>query len=141
MRGSLECEANSKPAIEMPFVRTIRCLRASLLGLFVVAQVAGVVPLMYDHTLNIYETTPVAAHGHRLANPTVAHPDADHHHGLLDLHDQCCALHTLAGPLPRVLDAAPAHFVSVRIVPTEAIALTGRKPDLPDRPPKPVPLI
>ena len=125
----------------MPLARTIRCLRACLLGLFVVAQVAGVIPLMYDHTLNIYETAPVAAHKHRLANPTVANPDANHHHGLLDLHDQCCALHTLAGPLPHVLDATPAHFVSVRIVITEAIALAGGKPSLPDRPPKPVPLI
>jgi hypothetical protein len=141
MRGSLECEANSKLATGMPFVRTIRCLRTCVLGLFVVAQVAGVVPLLYDHTLNIYETTPVAAHGHRLVTPTVVHPDADHHHGLLDLHDQCCALHTLAGHLPRVLDAMPTHFVSVRIVPTEVIALAGRKPSLPDRPPKPVPLI
>jgi len=125
----------------MQFSRTIRCFRTCLLSLFVVAQVAGVVPVLYDHTLNIYETAPVAAHKHRLANPTVANPDADHHHGLLDLHDQCCALHTLAGPLPRVLEAMPAHFVRVRIVPTEVIALTGRQPGLPDRPPKPAPLI
>jgi len=125
----------------MPFVRTIRCFRACLVGLFVVAQVAGVVPLMYDHTLNIYETAPVATHGHQLVNPTVINPDGDHHHGLADLHDQCCALHTLAGPLPHVPDAMPAHFVSVRIVPTQVIALTGGKPPLPDRPPKPVPLI
>jgi hypothetical protein len=96
---------------------------------------------MYEHTLNIYETTPVAAHQHRLVNPTIANRDADHHHGSLDLHDQCCALHTLAGPLPRVLEAMPAHFVRVRIVPTEVIALAGRQPCLPDRPPKPAPLI
>ena len=125
----------------MRLIQTVRCFRACILGLFVVAQVAGVIPLIYDHTLNIYETAPVAAHKHRLADPTVANPDADHHHGLLDLHDQCCALHTLAGPLPHVLDAAPAHFVSMRIVNTEAIALAGGKPSLPDRPPKPVSLI
>src|ERR1700730_6549992 len=59
----------------MTFVRTIRCLRASLLALFVVAQVAGVVPLIYDHTLNVYETAPVAAHGHAHVKPTVANPD------------------------------------------------------------------
>ena len=125
----------------MTFVRTIRWFRACLLGLFVVAQMAGVVPLIYDHTLNMYETAPVAAHAHPRVKSTVANPDADHHHGVLDLHDQCCALHTLAGPLPHVLDAAPANFVSVRIVPTEAIALTSGSPSLPDRPPKLVPLI
>jgi hypothetical protein len=125
----------------MPFVRAIRCFRACLVGLFVVAQVAGIVPLIYDHTLNIYETAPVAAHGHQPVNPTVANPDADHHHGSLDLHDQCCALHTLAGPIPHVLDATPAHFMSMRIVPSKVIALTGGKPSLPDRPPKPVSLI
>jgi len=54
----------------MTFVRTIRCLRASLLALFVVAQVAGVVPLIYDHTLNVYETAPVIAHRHKEFDPT-----------------------------------------------------------------------
>jgi len=123
----------------MTFVRTIRCLRASLLVLFVVAQVAGVVPLIYDHTLNVYEATPVAAHGHARIRPTVASPDADHHHGALDLHDQCCALHTLAGPLPHVIDAAPVAFASVRIAPDESITLTGANPGVVDRPPRPVP--
>jgi len=122
----------------MTFVRTICWLRACVLGLFVVAQGAGVVPLIYDHTLNVYETVPVAAHGHRQVKPTAANPDADHHHGLLDLHDQCCALHTLAGPLPHVADVRPADFVSLRIAPAEVIGLTGDKPNLLDRPPKPL---
>jgi hypothetical protein len=122
----------------MTFVRTICWLRACVLGLFVLAQAAGVVPLIYDHTLNVYETVPVAAHGHRQVKPTAANSDADHHHGLLDLHDQCCALHTLAGPLPHVADVRPADFVSLRIAPAEVIGLTGGKPNLLDRPPKPV---
>ena len=54
----------------MMLVRTIYWLRACVLGLFVVAQVAGVVPLIYDHTLNVYETTPVATHGHHQVKPT-----------------------------------------------------------------------
>ena len=54
----------------MPFVR-MRMLRSWLLGLYIVAQVAGVVPLMYDHTLNIYETKPVRGHVH-LAIPNDA---------------------------------------------------------------------
>ena len=124
----------------MTFVRTIRCLRASLLALFVVAQVAGVIPLIYEHTLNVYEIVPVAAHGHANVKPTVANPDADHHHGALDLHDQCCALHTLAGPLPNIIDAAPIGFESVPMIPDEWIVLTGGTPGVLDRPPRPAPL-
>jgi hypothetical protein len=124
----------------MIFGRTIRCVRASLLALFVLSQGLGVIPLIYDHTLNVYETTPVAAHGHPDVKATVTSPDADHHHGALDLHDQCCALHTLAGPLPHVIDAAPVAFASVRIVPSKSIALTGSNPGVLDRPPRPVPL-
>jgi hypothetical protein len=123
----------------MTLVRSIHRLRVTLLALFVVAQVAGVVPLIYDHTLNVYETEPVAAHTHPHASPTAVNPDADHHHGTLELHDQCCALHALAGPIPRVTDTAPADFGSLRIVPDEQIALTGGKPGVLDRPPRPLP--
>jgi hypothetical protein len=124
----------------MPPLRAIRWLRASLLAIFVVAQVAGVIPLLYDHTLNVYETTPVAVHNHPHVNPTLANPDADHHHGAIDLHDQCCALHTLAGPLPLVIDAAPVDISSVRLVQSELPALSGGNPGVLDRPPRPVPL-
>ncbi len=120
----------------MTFAQTIRCLRASLLALFVVAQVAGVIPLIYDHTLNVYEATPVAAHGHAHRNPTVARPDADHHHGALDLHDQCCALHTLSGPLPQGTGADPVNFAGLRIVLEELRSLAGDSPGVPDRPPR-----
>jgi hypothetical protein len=64
-------------------------------------------------------------------------PDADHHHGALDLHDQCCALHTLAGPLPYAPSATPGQFGGVRIVPAAAILLVDGDPILLERPPKP----
>jgi hypothetical protein len=118
--------------------RTIRWLRACLLGLFVVAQLAGVVPLMRDHALNVYETAPVAAHGHPHVKTTFANPDADHHHGVLDLHDQCCALHTLAGPLAGLVDVGPADPDSMPMAPADVIARAGGNPNLLDRPPKPV---
>jgi hypothetical protein len=114
--------SNSDP---MTFVRTICWLRACVLGLFVVAQAAGVVPLIYDHTLNVYETAPVAAHGHRQVKQTASNPDAEHRHGLLDLHDQCCALHTLTGPLPQIVDVSPADFVGLRTAPVEVIGLAS----------------
>jgi hypothetical protein len=124
----------------MTFLRTICCLRACLMALFMVAQVVGVVPLICDHTLNIYEAAPVAAHRHLPIKSTVATPDADHHHGALGLHDQCCALHTLAGPLPYVFDTAPTDFAGGRIVQDELIALSGGSPGVLDRPPRPMPL-
>jgi hypothetical protein len=96
--------------------------------------------LLCDHTLNVYEGVPVAAHGHPLIEPTAATPDADHHHGALGLHDQCCALHTLAGPLPHVFDTTSTDFASARIVRDELIALTGANPTVLDRPPRPMPL-
>jgi len=120
--------------------RTIRWFHACLLGLFVAAQVAGIVPLIYDHTLNVFEATPVAGHAHRHTH-SVAAPDQDHHHGVLDLHDQCSALHTLAGPMPHMANAMPTDFPRTRIVPTALIAVSQRGPDLPDRPPRPLPLI
>jgi hypothetical protein len=125
----------------MSLVQTIRRFRACLLALFVAAQVAGVVPVIYDHTLNVFETTPVAGHSHVHLNSPVATPDRDHHHGVLDLHDQCCALHTLAGPLPHGVDAAAVAFAGVPMVPVAAIFPAQRDPVLPDRPPRLLPLI
>jgi hypothetical protein len=122
------------------FNRTIRYLRACFLGLFIVAQVAGIVPLIYDHTLNVFETMPVARHSHRHVG-SIAAPDENHHHGVLDLHDQCCALHTLAGPVPHIVNAAPMDFVGMRVAPATLFALAQRGPVLPDRPPRPLPLI
>ena len=125
----------------MTIAPTIRGFRAFLLGLFVVAQVAGVVPLIYDHTLNTYEAVPVAGHSHVAVKSALASPDADHHHGVLDLHDQCCALHTLAGPVPSAAGIVPVDFVGAAAVSIAAILLVQAGPDLPDRPPKLVPLI
>jgi hypothetical protein len=122
------------------FHRTIHCLRACFLGLFIVAQVAGIVPLIYDHTLNVFETIPVAGHSHRHV-AAIAAPDEHHHHGVLDLHDQCCALHTLAGPVPYAANTAPTDFAGRRIAPAKLIALAQRGPVLLDRPPRPLPLI
>ncbi len=123
----------------MRLVQTTRCLRTLLLALFVVAQVGGVIPLIYDHTLNVFEATPVAAHGHVHLRPTTASPDADHHHGALDLHDQCCALHTLAGPLPHVVDAVPVRFAGFHLVLDALTALADGGPGVLDRPPRPLP--
>lgn len=123
----------------MLFVRTIRWLRTAFVGLFALAQIVGISPLMYEHTLNVYETTPVAGYHHVRVATSV--PDADHHHGILGLHDQCCALHALAGPLPHVANIVPIDSAAVRVAPAKLIALADARPSRLDRPPKPVPLI
>jgi hypothetical protein len=94
----------------------------------------------HDHTLNVYETAAVAAHNHPDVHPTLAQPDADHHQGALGLHDQCCALHTLAAPLPQAIGVAPAGFASKPIFAVELTALSGGNPAVLDRPPKPLSL-
>jgi hypothetical protein len=125
----------------MTFFRTIRGLRACLLAIFVIAQLGGVLPLLYDHTLNVFEEHPVAGHVHVHVVASAVAPDADHHHGLLDLHDQCCALHTLAGPLPTILAAALVERAGAPMVLAMAVALAQGRPALPDRPPRSLPLI
>src|SRR5262245_17584394 len=115
----------------MTFFRTIRGLRTSLLAIFVIAQLGGVLPLLYAHTLNVFEGQPVAGHVHVHLTASAVAPDADHHHGLLDLHDQCCALHTLAGPLPTILAAAPVERVGAPMAVAMAFALAQGRPALP----------
>ena len=124
----------------MSFARTIRWLRTLVVGLFALAQIVGVSVLMYEHTLNVYETTTVASHHH--VGVATAAPDADHHHGILDLHDQCCALHTLAAPLPLVANVVLlSDSRATRMAPAKLIALADADPVRLDRPPKLVPLI
>jgi len=122
----------------MSYARTIRWLRTWLVGLFALAQIAGVSPLIYEHTLNVFDAAQAGSeHGH--LSPKA--PGADHHHGILDLHDQCCALHTLAGPLPTILVAAPAERAGAPMALPMAIVLAQKLPVLLDRPPKSLPLI
>ena len=123
----------------MSYARTIRWLRTWLAGLFALAQIAGVSPLIYEHTLNVFDAAQAGSeHGH--LSPKA--PGADHHHGILDVHDQCCALHTLAGPLPGVADVALTIRLSVRMAPAAAlVGLADTEPDRLDRPPKSMLLI
>jgi hypothetical protein len=119
--------------------RGIRRLRAVLIGLFALAQVAGVLPLIYEHTMDVFVAA--QADGAR-DHVALAGPGADHHHGILDVHDQCCTLHTLAGPLPVFTDVALTIRMGVRITPATALAaLADADPARLDRPPKRMPLI
>src|SRR5262249_5258761 len=83
----------TRPA-RMSIIRTSRWLRSCLLAIFVVAQLAGIVPLVYGHTLNALEDCALAGHEHRHAHAhicgSLVSGDSDHHHGTAGaLHDQC----------------------------------------------------
>jgi hypothetical protein len=68
--------------MRMSYARTIRWLRTCLVGLFALAQIAGVSPLIYEHTLNVFDAAQ-ADGDHDHVTPTA--PGADHHHGILDV--------------------------------------------------------
>jgi ABC-type Zn2+ transport system substrate-binding protein/surface adhesin len=130
----------------MSIIRASRWLRSCLLAIFVVAQLAGIAPLVYGHTLNALEDCAVAGHEHRHAHAHVcgslASGDSDHHHGAGGaLHDQCCALHVLAGPIPQMAETAPVDILRARLAPSGAARLTDRGPPGLDRPPRPASLI
>jgi hypothetical protein len=124
----------------MPFVR-MRMLRSWLLGLYVVAQVAGVVPLMYDHILNIYETKPVADHVHLVIPGDAGEPDSGHHHGMIAFHDECCAIQLLSGPLQPFVLLAGNATAWMPLPPLELNALVSYGRGRLDRPPKSLSLV
>jgi len=132
----------------MSIIRTGRWLRSCLLAIFVVAQMAGIVPLVYGHALNALEDCAVAGHPHGHTHThahvcgSLASGDSDHHHGAGGaLHDQCCALHVLAGPIPQMVETAPVEMRRVRLAPSRTARLTDRGPLGFDRPPRPASLI
>src|SRR5262245_55641786 len=79
---------------------TTRRFASWLVGLFVFAQVAGVVPLMAAHTLHVFESKQVVSDDDVLAEGARG---AQHHHSIAELNDQCCAFHHLAGVLAYAL--------------------------------------
>src|SRR3954467_4994393 len=83
-----------------------------LLGLFLIAQAAGVVPLILDHALHAFEDQPAIAsmHDHGSLGRHGAH-----RHGLADIQDECCTLHHLAGIAVYALSATVIGIVAARI--------------------------
>ena len=90
-------------------------VRALLTALFVATQVIGVVPLLCDHTKEIYERALAVAAAPSEAIPANSASDRIDPDG--DLDDDCCALHSLAGPLPNVASIAAGDLVSAQRTP------------------------
>jgi hypothetical protein len=114
-----------------------------LLGLFLIAQLAGVVPLVAVHLQHIaaaeQDVTDDAAsepmqHAH---HHHVHQGSGQHDHGAADPNDQCCTVHHhLAGvlPLPAGSDTNDVPLASIVSLPPRA--LVASDPNLLERPPK-----
>jgi hypothetical protein len=115
-----------------------------LLGLYVIAQLAGVVPLVSVHLQHVVAgeqdiaadgaDTGAAAHVHHHH----VHQSSGHHdHGAADPSDQCCTLHHhLAGVLPYAAGASGRDLVVAAIVSPLPATFVPSDPGLPERPPK-----
>jgi hypothetical protein len=104
-----------------------------LAGLFLMAQFAGVMPLIAAHTLHVFESKQVVSGDDGI---TAIGPHGTHHHGLADLNDQCCAFHHLAGVLSYTMKAIPVRIAKIAIVSPLAMTIVAADPLLLERPPK-----
>ncbi len=110
-----------------------------LLGLFLIAQLAGVVPVMFDHAVHVFESQPAVADAHDNNVPGNNAPGrhGDHRHGIGDVKDECCSLHHhLAGVIPFTMPTAAFNLAAVPLVAPPLDALASADPILLERPPK-----
>jgi hypothetical protein len=104
------------------------------LGLFLLAQIAGVMPVMFDHAVHVFESQPALADAHDHGTPG---RHGDHRHGVGDVKDECCALHHhLAGLIPVPIPGAALSLAPARLVAPRLRTLESADPILLDRPPK-----
>jgi hypothetical protein len=115
-----------------------------LLGLFLIAQLAGVVPLVTVHLEHAIASDQDAAadsgdgaavsHAH---HHHVHHGSGPHDHGASDPNDQCCTLHHhLTGVLPEAAPARATDLVVAAVVSPRPAPLVPAEPGLLERPPK-----
>jgi hypothetical protein len=104
-------------------LRRVQSVRALLTALFVATQVIGVFPLLSDHTKEVYERALAVTAAPSEAIPANSASDRIDPDG--DLDDDCCALHSLAGPLPNVASIAAGDLVSAHVLPKPASPLAG----------------
>jgi hypothetical protein len=123
----------------MTRLHTTRRFAPWLIGLFMFAQIAGVVPLMSAHTLHVFESKQVVSDDGGILG--VGPRGTKHHHSIADLNDQCCAFHHLAGVLAYALTVVPVSFTRIVIVSFPPSVLIAADPIPPERPPKSLLLI
>jgi hypothetical protein len=114
-----------------------------LLGLFLIAQLAGIAPLVAVHLQHISAAEQDLADdaGAGVAQPAHHHHlhkgGGNHDHGATDPNDQCCTVHHhLAGLLPFATGANANEVPVTAIVTLRPRALVPADPGLLERPPK-----
>lgn len=112
----------------------LRRLGPWLVGLFLIAQVFGVVPLISGHTAHVAETQLILSKDNA---STGSIPQRHHHHGDADGFIQHHELQDLNGALT-CLVSCEIVFVHVAITAYVPNALTEADPILLKRPPKPL---
>ncbi len=120
----------------MAWCRTIRGLIPWLIGLFLVAQLAGVVPFEYSHPTSALAHAAAHEHQHDSAGHTHRH-DGTKQEGAVA--DQCCALHSLAGVVPLVVMAVLSDATGERLSPELTDRVSGTGPGPLDRAPRSLP--
>jgi hypothetical protein len=104
------------------------------LGLFLIAQIAGIVPVMFDHAVHVFESQPALADAHDHSAPG---RHGDHRHGVEDVKDECCALHHhLVGVIPFVAPAVAFSPPASPFVAPPLRTLASADSVLLERPPK-----
>jgi hypothetical protein len=127
-------------------LRTIPGFVRLLVGLFLVAQFAGVVSSPRSSAMPL--ATASAAHdpshyAHDLADHMQSHPDRGKPHDHRDhggtLADTCCALHAyFAGVLPSVIAIATEGIIGEPLSVAPDNGAAGVSPGRLDRPPRPL---
>jgi hypothetical protein len=122
----------------------LRRLGPSLLGLLLLAQVVGIVPMITTHIQHAFENDQdVAADVSESARVAHVHHHHVHHedgqphrHDSTDPNDQCCTLHHhLAGVIPLATGISRSGL-TMPVAPGLPRELVGTNPGSPERPPK-----
>ena len=121
----------------MAWFRTKQRLVPWLVGLFLVAQLAGIVPRTAHAQPSILTTITQV-----MDQPAPAHPDYsqfhEHDHGQpsSNLADQCCALHLLFGVVPFAVKVVSIEPLVAPLLDVAIINAGGIAPHRLDRPPR-----
>jgi len=122
------------PVLMLALIAKRRSLAPWLTGLFLVAQILGVLPLISGHTAHVAALELTLPSGDDSSAPS---PHSGHHRGDADGLAQHHELQDLNGAFPHLITGVEVALVVVAITGNPADALTENEPALLERPPKP----